>query len=363
MVFVGVPRYLSQDSKRFRRFAIVTLMVALLGPVRPLYVLVADPAPPSHAVVGDPDQPEIRVGSTSVEVDLPDSGRGFADASFASRTVRATDRRTALIIGINQAKGGSTLPGSIADATNLKDALVMYGFARKNITMLLDAQASRDAILHELDRLAERTPKNGLAVFAVATHTRIRNGQNELLTADGLRVSAGELGVRLARVRSKMWVALPTCYAAGYDRPGIVGRDRIATFASSATKPTYQLGSSGSYLFIKMVREAMLEGEAPGSVEEAFGYAKRTLEKESPDRVPSMSDGITGDLVLGNRGADSTATEDRPAPDGRRDDRFSDNGDTAAPTTGADPPPGPSQPPLINNGPGVCGRFSVRCER
>ena len=81
--------------------------------------------------------------------------------------------------------------------------------------MLVETSATRAAIRDELSSLASRTPSNGIAVFAVATHTRRYGGQNELLTADGLRISAGELASRLGAVRSRMWVALPTCYSGG----------------------------------------------------------------------------------------------------------------------------------------------------
>jgi hypothetical protein len=49
-----------------------------------------------------------------------------------------------------------------------------------------------------------------------------------------------------------------------------------------------------------MVHDAMLERRAPSSVEDAFGYAERELRANYPERVPSMSDGVRGELVLGD---------------------------------------------------------------
>jgi hypothetical protein len=370
LVAVGVaavlgrsPEFPKGDAKRTRLVAVVAIAVSLLGPGQ-VYSFMRDASPDSIVSrIGDTLSPTEEVtGTASVEVEFPPPGGWPSTSSSKGRPVPRADR-TALIIGINHARGGRPLPGSVADANNLKNALRKYGFPRQNVTVLLEGKATRARILAELDHLAVRTPKNGLAVFAVATHTRVRHGTNELLTADGLRISAPELGSRLGRVRSKMWVTLPTCYAAGYDTPGITGKNRIATFATSADQPTYQLGGSGSYMFIKMVREAMLDARAPGSVEESFRYAKNSLEREAPNRVPSISDGIPGDLVLG----DSVAALDQPVP--------VQSWQTSASVTSesSDPPaagparseaPPPSSPPQRSKGNvRVCGKYSVRCHR
>jgi len=222
--------------------------------------------------------------------------------SYVRRTSHgyvAPAKRTALIVGINNAAGTSPLPGSIRDATNLHDALIGYGFREENITLLLEGSATRPAILSALDALAARTPANGVAVFAIATHTRRSGGTNSLATAEGARISAGELASRLRNVRAPAWIALPTCYAAGYALPGIVGFNRVATFASSADRESYQAGDAGSFLFIHMVRRAMVEGRAPFSVETAFDFAHRELARQHPEYLPSINDGYPGDLVLG----------------------------------------------------------------
>jgi hypothetical protein len=300
----------------------------------------------------------------SVAVDTPD-GPLDLPAPPPSR------KRNALIIGVNHARGGSPLPGSITDAKHLRDSLLGYGFLRKNVTMLLDGKASQHQIRRELARLADRTPVDGIAVFAVATHTRKRGGQNEFLTGDGLRISASELGHALGKVRSKMWVALPTCYAAGYAVPGIIGKNRIVTFASSSTQPTYQLGDAGSYLFINMVRKAMLEGAAPGSVERSFRFAKETLEREAPDRVPTISDGIAGELVLGRMSLDTIErhqnrirAQERSEREEREEPKVVFGTAKSAPDydrySGPDPEPTPTPSPR-RSGVKVCGRFDYRC--
>ncbi len=262
----------------------------------------------------------------------------------------APAERTAVIVGINHARGTPPLPGSVRDARNLHEALVRYGFRAENITLLLEGEATRSAILGALRSLADRTPASGVAVVAIATHTKRVHGTNLLATADGSRISGGELASHLRGVRSPAWIALPTCYAGGYALPGIVGFNRIATFASSADRMSYQAGDAGSFLFIHMVRRAMVEGLSPASVESAFEFARRELTRDHPEHVPSMSDGVPGDLVLGPiRVTRST----RWQPSGGRD--HPDSSETAG-SQRAEAPPTP--PPGRRTGDvGICGRF------
>ena len=346
----------------------VAAALALVGPARPFVLSAMTDAPQA---VGVPSTDRLREGTTdvgaswTVEVDLSDEVSqpfGVPDVEPPS-----TSKRHALIIGINNARGGKPLPGSVTDAKNMRNALLMYGFKDENIRMLLEGSASRDAIRRELSSLAARTPSNGIAVFAVATHTRRSGGNNELLTADGLRISAGELSARLGAVRSRMWVALPTCYAAGYALPGIVGRNRVATFASAADRPSYQLGDAGSFLILNMVRHAMIERQAPGSVEDAFHWAKNTLEETSPDNVPSMSDGIPGDFVLGRVDAADRPGPDKPSAEGWSTQAQAPPDDGArTETVRTEPETDTSQDAEPSSGGsdgvGVCGSFRARCD-
>lgn len=272
--------------------------------------------------------------------------------------------RTAVIVGINHAQGTPPLPGSVTDARHLHAALVGYGFSESNITMLLEGQATRPAILAALRSMADRTPSSGIAVFAIATHTRRSGGSNSLATAEGGRITASELASHLGAVRGRVWTALPTCYAGGYALPGIVGANRIATFSSSANDQSYQVGDAGSFLFIHMVRRAMLEGRAPYSVESAFSFARDEIEREHPEHVPSMSDGVEEDLVLGPSRTFATS--------GRSEARASDTGrsqyqpEPQYQTYGTDEEyyaaPSPTPRPRARRGPArVCGNITYDC--
>jgi hypothetical protein len=372
-------------GRRVRLAVLIVVALALLGPSRPLVLTALYDTGSSHASV-DPIrriEGSDGLGRWTVQVDLTNevTAPSYRASSFEPVS---TSKRHALIVGINKARGGRPLPGSLTDAENLREALLMYGFKSKNITMLREGEATRAGILAGLGSLAQRTPASGVAVFAVATHTRRHGGQNELLTADGLRISANELGSHLGRVRSPLWSAFPTCYAAGYAVPGIVGKDRIATFASSAREVSYQLGEAGSFLIHTMVRRGMIDRNAPASVEDAFRFAKQTLEKESPKHVPVISDGLRGDLVLGELPGDPIV-EEEPDVDRRSgwsyeayaerrdtyavapdDDSEPEDGTYAQDGRYAEEDPSSSPPPdsrSSTGGVGVCGTYSARCGR
>lgn len=202
---------------------------------------------------------------------------------------------TALLIGIDNAPGSSKLEGSITDAKNMRRALLKYGFKDKNIKLLADA--TRHQIITELDAFAGRTSGKGLAVFLLATHSGSSGGDLTFATGGGGRISRSELASRLGRVPGKMWSMFPTCYSGGYAVPGIVGKNRIAVFASSSSEYSYQLGSAGSWLVLYMVKYGMIDRDAP-SIENAYHWAKNEMKKKNPDRVPILNDGIAGDVKL-----------------------------------------------------------------
>lgn len=267
---------------------------------------------------------EVRldVGTAQQETSVDGTtGRSAAHvtATTASHVEPGKGMRTALLIGINNAAGAAPLYGAVQDAQNMYDALRGYGFPAEDITLLTEGQATRARIIGELDDLAKRTSPDGVAVFSFAGHSGRSGGVNSFRTVDGQRVSAPELGAALGRVRAPMWVAMPTCYSGGYNVPGIVGPNRIATFASAANEVSYEVGSRGSYLIHYMVRLGMIEKNASSSVEAAFEWARNTLQQSNPDRVPSMSDGIPGDLDLTVRapkpGGPEVGPIDTPAPD------------------------------------------------
>jgi hypothetical protein len=288
-------------------------------------------------------------GVTPVADDGPTTG----PAATARPSIKDGDRK-ALIIGINHTPGAGVLRGAVGDAEAIRDALVTFGYEPSDVVVLLEGEATKGRILSEIRSLAARTPAHGQAVFAFAGHTRRKNGENQLRAADGGTISAGALATHLREVRAPMWVALPTCYAAGYRVPGISGPNRVATFASAPDQLAYESTAfRRSYLIEYMVVRGMLSGKAPATVEGAFAFAHTTLQRTRPDRVPLIQDDYAGDFVLG-----SARYTPKALPDGEpRDLRF----DESAPPPQEDTEPPPATPAPQNKGLHTCGAVKFKC--
>ena len=302
------------------------------------------------------DEPaQLGTGTVAVSAPVEQDEPHYSPGTIPSPPV---GQRFALLVGIDNAAGAPALPGTLTDVANTKQALLEYGFPPQNIATLVSANATRANILHGLDALVAEAPASGIAVVLIAGHSRRYGGIEQLLTADGQRVNSTEIAARLQGLRSRAWIAIATCFAGGYALPGIVGPGRVATFASNANSEAYDVGSDGSYMIMGMVHDAMLERRAPESVESAFSWAQASIEKTTPDRVPLMSDGVAGDLVLGQLSGDTSA-----APAGPQQGA----GYQAAPPAGGDDPS--SGDPSDSNGQdagsyrtlSVCGRANYNC--
>ena len=202
--------------------------------------------------------------------------------------------RTALIVGINDDDPAHPAMGADTDAHYMRDALLMHGFAPRDVVVLLNGEATRWRILEELNRLAERTKPGGLAVVAISTHA----SGTSMRAGDGARLYASEIAAPLGRIRGRVWTALAACYAGRFALPGVTGRDRIATLSSDANSLTYEMGSTGSEFFYYMIDLAFDHHAADRSIENAFEYASLQMKKMgSPP--PVMYDGTSGSTRLG----------------------------------------------------------------
>ena len=79
--------------------------------------------------------------------------------------------RRALLIGIDDYPRLTKLDGCVNDARLVRSLLVeRFGFPEANLTMLLDAEATREAILAALDALVAATGRDDVVVFQFAGH-------------------------------------------------------------------------------------------------------------------------------------------------------------------------------------------------
>lgn len=77
----------------------------------------------------------------------------------------------ALLVGINRYQSVNALEGAVNDVNDLRAVLVeRWGFAADDIVTLVDVQATRAAILHELDRLETRSRPGDLVLIYYSGH-------------------------------------------------------------------------------------------------------------------------------------------------------------------------------------------------
>jgi formylglycine-generating enzyme required for sulfatase activity len=77
----------------------------------------------------------------------------------------------ALLIGIDQYRHAPKLQTAVRDATAVREVLLArYGFRRERIIELLDAQATRENIFREIDRLGRMTGKDDSVLIYYAGH-------------------------------------------------------------------------------------------------------------------------------------------------------------------------------------------------
>jgi hypothetical protein len=170
----------------------------------------------SFVVPRRPHASAVETTATAAHISSPSVARPRIEAKPVAFTAqpsvtrapnRTGGRRVALVIGIDSAPGADPLRGSKTDAFTMRKALMGYGFRVEDITMLLDAEATRGRVLQAFDDLAARSSEDGIAVVAITTHSSVgRNGFSFRLW-DG-RIGAHLLARKLGIVRGRLWTML-----------------------------------------------------------------------------------------------------------------------------------------------------------
>ncbi|HZI40033.1 MAG TPA: caspase family protein, partial [Acidimicrobiia bacterium] len=238
---------------------------------------------------------------------------------------------------------GSVIEDSDVHAVgDVDSALAAYGVPANRRMVLLDKDATGDNIRGALAWMAGRASADSTAVFFYSGHVRQvagdadRDGEvidEALVGADGDNVFDGQVADLLRHSEARAtWLGIAACYGAGFDDAMAPGR--VLTAAAGENDVAYENSSLGhSYMVEYMVRRAMLQGRAPGSVQEAFGWARAQIARDYPNRQPAMLDRSRGPMVLGRTTAAPPAAPDRkPAPQ-------------PAPAKPEDPKPNPAPPP------------------
>lgn len=261
-----------------------------------------------------------------------------APASFPSRPARPTQPSRAyvgppgpkeggvwaVVVGIDDYPGQEAdLRAAGADAREVDAALAAYGVPPQHRVVLLDQQASAENIRGALNWLVSRASAEATAVFFYSGHVRQvtgapdRDGESldeAIVGAEGESIYDGEVAEILKRLEARTaWIGVAGCYGGGFDDALAPGR--ILTAAAAEGDLAYENSALGrSYLVEYMVRRAMLQRNAPGSVQEAFGWAQQQIARQYPSRQPVMVDRSKGPVGLG-QAAPTGTSQSAPAPE------------------------------------------------
>jgi hypothetical protein len=164
----------------------------------------------------------------------------------------------ALTIGISQYRHVTPLPATqdaLDVASVLRDAS-LCGYPAANVRSLLDGEATRAAILAELEQLASRTNERSTVFIYFSGHGgRAADASGEtcyLMPVDGQEgsqevlsttaISGTELSARLSRISAaKLTVVLDCCRAAGVAAPKDVGQGALVSdLSGTALAPLAQ---------------------------------------------------------------------------------------------------------------------------
>jgi uncharacterized caspase-like protein len=240
----------------------------------------------------------------------------LGDGTRVASTIRPSGTRRAVVVGINTYErahwpGASKLPrpvgravgdvgdldGAVNDADSMVELLVArFGFARENILVLRDLDATREGILGAIGAwLVEPAKKDDTLVFYYSGHGSLIQNPAEVDRSDETLVPAdsavGALDVRddeLAKLwnelvfdrEAKLTVILDSCHSGGMSR-GITGPGRSKRVAP-AIQPleAIPLGerradTSGRAVFLSASQDFQEAKEAGGKP--VFGAFTRAL--------------------------------------------------------------------------------------
>jgi len=257
----------------------------------------------------------------------------------------------AVVVGIDDYPGTEAdLKAAVADAREVDSALAAYGVPANHRLVLLDKQATGDNIRGALAWMTGRAAADSTAVFFYSGHVRQVAGDpahdgeyvaEAIVAADGDNVYDGQVADLLRGLEARTaWLGIAACYGGGFDNALAPGR--ILTAAAGENDVAYENSGLGhSYMVEYMVRRAMLQGRAAGSVQDAFAWARAQIARDYPNRQPVILDRSRGPVVLG-RPVPTPAPENGrpPAAQPPSESKQPQQPPSAPPPTAPDPKPG-----------------------
>jgi len=203
------------------------------------------------------------------------------------------DKR-ALLIGVSDYNPPTVdTVGSANDARDMADLLSKSGWAKENVRVLVDGDATAARIREGMDWLVNSSTPNSFSVFHFSGHTKQeqRPGDGEpwdelLWPADNNFILDDEFAERMRALRGNAWVNVSNCEAAGFD-DGISAPNRLFTASSREDQKGYERHDTKRSIFTGLMVEALggkgadTDKNGAVSIQEAFAYAAAAAPHQS----------------------------------------------------------------------------------
>ncbi len=203
------------------------------------------------------------------------------------------ENRWALIIGVTDYAGRvQSTVGGANDARLVRDVLLRNGWREDRIRMLIDGQATGQAIAEGMSWLQANSSPTTFSLFQFAGHVKQRDGREFLWPYDSAFLADTDVVRALQGIRGTAWSNFSGCEAAGFDDGLSSPRHRV-TASSQVDEKSYEDPQTGYSVWTGMLfdeglrqRRGDTNGDGVSSVDEAFDYAARRAESFTSDQQP-----------------------------------------------------------------------------
>lgn len=230
----------------------------------------------------------------------------------ASKAQSGPGVKRALLIGVNDYRAVPSLQGSLNDIAAMQEVLVTrWGFARQNVRVLTNAQATRAGVLAALDQFVRDAQPNDTVYIHYSGHgsqVEDLNGDEQdgldetLVPQDGRSgtvadITDDELDARFSRLKATdALIVLDSCHSGtatrGLDiRTRSLPRDTRLELYQNATLQTRAIMPVASARFVVMSAAASdqeaLDGPVDGRYHGFFSYSlARSIGSSAPNASP-----------------------------------------------------------------------------
>lgn len=201
--------------------------------------------------------------------------------------------RWALIIGVTDYDGRvKSTVGGANDARLVRDVLLRNGWREDRIRMLIDGQATGQAIAEGMSWLQANSSPTTFSLFQFSGHVKQRGGREFLWPYDSAFLADTDVVRALQGIRGTAWSNFSGCEAAGFDDGLSSPRHRV-TASSQVDEKSYEDPQTGysvwtGMLFDEGFRQQRGDANRDGvtSLDEAFDYAAPRAENFTSDQQP-----------------------------------------------------------------------------